>query len=150
MNRRTAVAHLTGLGIAATFGSLGQTVWAQGGATRQRSKLRKIATEEACTFPEVVDAIRTVVRAGGNNLDLPLLAAIYDSPTGTQPRFLAELLDLETQRLADMDRNGVDVHLLSLTAPGVQMFDAATYGSPDVERCTPPVSQAQDRDRSCG
>lgn len=51
--------------------------------------------------------LRDVLRAGGSNLDLPLLATIYNAPTGTQPRFLTELLDLEAPRLADMDRNGV-------------------------------------------
>ena len=102
------------------------------GASRRRTKsrgsqarhLRKIATEEAFTIPEVASALRDVVRAGGRNLDLPLLAAIYDAPAGTQPRFLQELLDLDAQRLADMDRHNVQMHLLALTAPGVQMFDA--------------------------
>jgi 5-carboxyvanillate decarboxylase len=128
MNRRAAIANLSRLGIGATLGRLGHSQAAQGDAGRRRSKLRKIATEEACTVPEVVNALRAVVRAGGSNLDLPLLATIYDVPTGTQPRFLSELLDLEGQRLADMDRNGVEVQLLSLTAPGVQMFapDTAT------------------------
>jgi predicted TIM-barrel fold metal-dependent hydrolase len=40
--------------------------------------------------------------------------------------FLPRLLDLDAGRFADMDANGVDVHLLSLTSPGVQMFDRAT------------------------
>jgi 5-carboxyvanillate decarboxylase len=126
MDRRTALASLSTLGIGATLGSLGRADTAQGDVARAASKLRKIATEEACTIPEVVSAFREVVRAGGSNLDLPLLATIYDAPTGTQPRFLSELLDLEAQRLADMDRNGVEMQLLSLTAPGVQMFDADT------------------------
>src|SRR5215203_732652 len=121
MYRRTAITRLSSLGIGFTLGGLGRSA-AQDDSTRKSSNLRKIATEEACTFPEVVTALRAVVRAGGNNLDLPLLATIYDAPTGTQPRFLTELLDIETQRLADMDRHGVDMHLLSLTAPGVQMF----------------------------
>jgi 5-carboxyvanillate decarboxylase len=129
MNRRAALVNLSRLSIGAAFGSLGHAQAAQGDAGRKRSKLRKIATEEACTFPEIVDALRDVVRAGGSNLDLPLLATIYDAPAGTRPPFLAELLDLEGPRLADMDRNGVDMQLLSLTAPGVQMFDADTATS---------------------
>jgi 2,3-dihydroxybenzoate decarboxylase/5-carboxyvanillate decarboxylase len=36
------------------------------------------------------------------------------------------LLDTEVRRLKQMDELGVDMHLLSLTAPGVQMFDADT------------------------
>ena len=129
MNRRTALATLSSLSIGAALGSLGHAQAAQGDVGRTRSRLRKFATEEACTFPEVVNALRDVVRAGGSNLDLPLLATIYDAPTGTQPRFLAELLDVDERRLADMDHNGVDVQLLSLTAPGVQMFDADTATS---------------------
>ena len=126
MDRRTALAGLSKVAIGATFGSLARSDAAQGVATRTPGKLRKIATEEACTIPEVVNAFREVVRAGGSNLDLRLLSTIYDAPSGTPPRFLPELLDLEAQRLADMDRNGVEMQLLSLTAPGVQMFDANT------------------------
>jgi 2,3-dihydroxybenzoate decarboxylase/5-carboxyvanillate decarboxylase len=40
--------------------------------------------------------------------------------------FLDGLLDIEQRRLQEMDRYGVGMHLLSLTAPGVQMFDADT------------------------
>ena len=40
--------------------------------------------------------------------------------------FLDGLLDTEGQRLREMDELGVDMQLLSLTAPGVQMFDADT------------------------
>ena len=124
MNRRTALAGLSTLGIGAALGDLGQAAAAQSASARAVSTLRKIATEEACTVPEVASAFREVVRAGGSNLDLRLLRTIYDAPTGTQPRFLPELLDLDTQRIADMDRNGVEIQLLSLTAPGVQMFGA--------------------------
>ena len=129
MNRRAALANLSALGIGSALSGRREARAAQGGAGRRRSKLRKIATEEACAIPEVVNALREVVRAGGSNLDLPLLKTIYDAPAGTEPRFLPELLDLEGQRLADMDRNGVDVQVLSLTAPGVQMFDADTATS---------------------
>jgi 5-carboxyvanillate decarboxylase len=61
---------------------------------------------------------------------------IYDAPSGTAVApaaaggsrdalartFLPRLLDIGEGRLADMDANGVDMHLLSLTVPGVQMF----------------------------
>jgi predicted TIM-barrel fold metal-dependent hydrolase len=108
------------------------------------AQVRKIATEEAFTIPEVVDAIRAVVRKGGTNLDLKLLRLIYAShpatPTtretavSTAPAnrdlfaqtLLPRLLDIDSGRLADMDANGVDVHLLSLMAPGVQMFESGT------------------------
>jgi predicted TIM-barrel fold metal-dependent hydrolase len=37
-----------------------------------------------------------------------------------------KLLDLGDGRLKDMDENGVDVQVLSLTAPGLEQFDAPT------------------------
>ena len=90
---------------------------------------RRIATEEAFSIPEVAAALRDVARAPGNSLDLILVKRIYDAPkddTAQMAALLPRLLDLEDERLRDMDKNGVAVHLLSLTAPGVQMFDADT------------------------
>ena len=48
-------------------------------------RLRKIATEEAFSIPEVAEAVRDVVRRGGPNLDLKLLALIYGAPPETPP-----------------------------------------------------------------
>src|SRR5262249_19505611 len=88
---------------------------------------RKIATEEAFSIPEVAKELQEVARAPGESLDLPLVNGIYDQEPGYGVfNFLEGLLDLETVRLRDMDRNGVDIQVLSLTAPGVQMFDADT------------------------
>src|SRR5271154_1776636 len=90
-------------------------------------KFRKIATEEAFSIPEVAKQLQAVSRVPGESLDLQLVSGIYDSKPGYgQLNFLEGLLDLEDARLRDMDENGVDMHLLSLTAPGVQMFDADT------------------------
>jgi 5-carboxyvanillate decarboxylase len=105
-----------------------------------KSRLRKIATEEAFIIPEIASAVRDVVRQGGPNLDLKLLRLIYDAPAdkGASPAaaagsrdalartFLPRLLDIGEGRLTEMDANGVDMHLLSLTVPGVQMFEPAT------------------------
>ena len=89
-------------------------------------RLRKIATEEACSVPEVAAQLRQASRALGPSLDLPLVSGIYNARPDENPPYLRELLDIGAGRLADMDANGVDMHLLSLTAPGVQMFDADT------------------------
>jgi len=105
--------------------------------------VRKIATEEAFVIPEVAAAMREVVQRGGPSLDLNLWRLVYNTvtveptvarvaTTGPQDRdalarqFLPRLLDLEQLRLAEMDANDVDVHLLSLVSPGVQMFDRDT------------------------
>src|SRR3984885_14874520 len=90
-------------------------------------KMRRIAVEEAFSIPEVAEGLKQVARSPGDSSDLPLVRGIYDSQGGYgSMKFLDGLLDLEDVRLKDMDANGVDMHVLSLTAPGVQMFDADT------------------------
>jgi predicted TIM-barrel fold metal-dependent hydrolase len=89
-----------------------------------KPRIRRIATEEAFSIPEVAAELRKVAQSPGTNLDLELVNMIYNSEDGGG--FLDPLLDLEEKRLRIMDENGVDMHLLSLTAPGVQMFDADT------------------------
>jgi 5-carboxyvanillate decarboxylase len=89
---------------------------------------RKIATEEAFSIPEIARALQSVTRSASTNLDLKLIKTIYDNPSenavGSELR--GRLLDLDRERLRIMDENHVDMHVLSLTAPGVQMFDADT------------------------
>lgn len=86
--------------------------------------MRKIATEEACSIPEVARALGEVAQAGGDSLDLKLLDGIYNPSTQTRGTLLSQLLDIGAGRLQDMDANGVDMHLLGLTSPGVQMLEA--------------------------
>jgi predicted TIM-barrel fold metal-dependent hydrolase len=93
------------------------------------AKFRRIATEEAFSVRPVAEAIREVVRTlPAANLDLTLLRTIYNEPPAGSigSELLRRLLDLEDERMRDMDANSVDMHLLSLTSPGVQMFDADT------------------------
>lgn len=95
--------------------------------TADSKKWRRIATEEAFSIPEVAAGLRDVAHSPTNSQDLILVERIYDAKADdVQARLLPRLLDLEKERLRDMDENGVAVHLLSLTAPGVQMFDADT------------------------
>lgn len=138
MDRRTALGIITGaVTAAASRATADEGEWKlQSNSTK--SRLRKIATEEAFIIPEIASAVREVVRQGGPNLDLKLLRLIYDAPAGATPSaaagsrdalartFLPRLLDIGEGRLAEMDANGVDMHLLSLTVPGVQMFETAT------------------------
>jgi 5-carboxyvanillate decarboxylase len=92
--------------------------------------VRKIATEEAFSIPEVAQALQQVARGPSSSLDKLLVKAIYDPQAGDRGygslNLLDGLLDIEGRRLKEMDELGVDMHLLSLTAPGVQMFDADT------------------------
>ena len=90
-------------------------------------KLRRIAVEEAFSIPEVAQGLQQVARGPGSSADLPLMRGIYDAKPGyASLKFLDGLLDIEHRRIAEMDQYGVDMHVLSLTAPGVQMFDADT------------------------
>lgn len=92
--------------------------------------MRLIATEEAWTIPEVAAELKKVSHGPSQSLDKQLVGGIYDQEGGgTQyagVNFLGGLLDAEDTRLKQMDQYGVDMHLLALTAPGVQMFDADT------------------------
>lgn len=90
-------------------------------------KMRKIAVEEAFSIPEVARELQKVARSPSESLDMKLVRGIYDNEGGyAKLSFLDGLLDIEDRRLREMDENGVDMHVLSLTAPGVQMFDADT------------------------
>lgn len=88
-----------------------------------RRDFRRIATEEAFTTPEMVDGCRQIVKSGWNSLDLTFWRGLLFREN--DPR-LADLLDVDEQRLARMDADGVDMQILSLTAPGVQFFEPGT------------------------
>ena len=90
-------------------------------------KFRKIATEEAWSIPEVAKELQNISRYPGSSADLALMRGVYDNEPGYgNMRFLDGLLDVEQMRLSEMDKHGVDMAVLALTAPGVQMFDADT------------------------
>jgi 5-carboxyvanillate decarboxylase len=93
-------------------------------------KMRRIATEEAWSIPEVAAALRNVANSPTQSLDKLLVKGIYDAAHDNSGYgkldFLTGLIDIVEHRLPEMDALDIDMHLLSLTAPGVQMFDADT------------------------
>jgi 5-carboxyvanillate decarboxylase len=93
-----------------------------------KAPMRRIATEEAFATPELVKAWLEIARAKpAASLDVPTgILSIFDNPRpgSNQDRFRRQLLDLDTERLSDMDQAGVDMQVLSVTIPGVQMFEA--------------------------
>lgn len=103
----------------------GNAVTQTGGGNR---KYRLIATEEAFTIPEQADEFRRVAALAYSNPDLDMWRSFLFPDSGAPP-LLRRLYDLESERIEIMDRSGVDVHVLSLTSPGVQMFDADTATS---------------------
>ena len=87
---------------------------------------RRIATEEAFSLPEVYEAMRDwAATADPAEPDQDFWDFVCTQDTPGLRRVRRQLLDLEDERLEIMDANGVDVQLLSLTAPGMQTFRAA-------------------------
>jgi 5-carboxyvanillate decarboxylase len=85
--------------------------------------VRRIATEEAFAIPEQFDGYRALGRSTWSSPDVVFWSRALGNP---DTRLVDALLDLDDTRIADMDANGVDVQLLLLTSPGVQIFDADT------------------------
>lgn len=89
---------------------------------------RRIATEEAWATPELVRHYQRILET--RSIDDPgfynLWGFFGTSPSPRAQDLLARIQDLEDRRLADMDATGVDLQLLLLTSPGVQVFDPGT------------------------
>ena len=88
--------------------------------------MRRIAVEEAFSIPEVWEALRDwAAKAPADEPDQGFWDFVFSQDTPGLQRVRRQLMDLEDERLKIMDANGVDVHILSLTAPGVQTFAPA-------------------------
>ena len=83
----------------------------------------RIATEEAWTTHEILDGYRRLIDS--QPADEPGFVAMWGF-IGANNQVVDRLLDLGERRIKDMDSAGIDKQLLLLTAPGVQVFDAAT------------------------
>lgn len=91
-------------------------------AGAKKKGFRRIATEEAFSTPEQMDAMREILAKQTQYHPDLYLWKVQTDPNGPVNK---PLLDLEGERMKIMDRDGVDMHLLSLTSTGVQMMDAA-------------------------
>jgi 5-carboxyvanillate decarboxylase len=85
--------------------------------------VRRIATEEAFAIPEQFERYRALAHSTWSSADVVFWGRILNGPPSP---LVDALLDVDEIRIADMDANGVDVQLLLLTSPGVQVFDADT------------------------
>ena len=85
---------------------------------------KRIATEEAWAPPELIKEIMRIVNA--RELDDPgfnSLWSFYGASTAERPRMLLDRIQkIDETRIADMDASGIDMQLLLLTAPGVQVM----------------------------
>src|SRR6185295_14075523 len=86
----------------------------------------RIAAEEAWAPPELLKRYQALL-ADGSHRDpgFESLWGFYGRNTAVGG-VMERMQDLGTLRLADMDATGIARQVLSLTAPGVQVFDADT------------------------
>jgi 2,3-dihydroxybenzoate decarboxylase len=84
---------------------------------------KRIATEEAWAPAELLDRYRDM--AARRTIDDPGFIALW-SRLGARGLLSERLSDIGERRIADVDSSGIDLQILSLTSPGVQVFDAAT------------------------
>jgi 5-carboxyvanillate decarboxylase len=88
---------------------------------------RRIAAEEAFAPPELYERYRKLL-AGGFNTDPGFMSLVGFYLTNPSPQIVAvnrRMTDLDQVRIHDMDETGIAVQILSLTSPGVQVFEAA-------------------------
>jgi len=89
-------------------------------------KNKRIAVEEAFVTENIAAEWAKVL--AGKDVD-PGFRLMGDSILGNSPGAKVvhqRLLDLGEGRIAHMDATGIDMQILSLTSPGVQVFDSAT------------------------
>src|ERR1700720_2235010 len=88
----------------------------------------RIAAEEAYAPPELFERYRKLLASG--TVDDPgfesLMGFYLSNPSPRIKDVCDRLEDVGTRRLHDMDNSGIHRQILSLTAPGVQVFDAPT------------------------
>jgi 5-carboxyvanillate decarboxylase len=106
LNHSIAAAGTAGLALGSARAGVGEGV-------------RRIAVEEGFSVPELIDAIDAYMAVHGDE-EPGLRAMIGD---GQYPRW-PRLLDPEV-RLRDMARSGVDMQVIMVNSPGVQIFEAA-------------------------
>jgi 5-carboxyvanillate decarboxylase len=89
---------------------------------------KRIATEEAFANPELFTLYRRMLanRTIQDPGFLSLWGFYLGSPSPRATQIIERLQYLDARRVHDMDATGIDVQILSLTSPGVQVFDAAT------------------------
>jgi 5-carboxyvanillate decarboxylase len=85
---------------------------------------KRIATEEAWISSETAEGYRKLLAS--RSLNDPGFEAQWGGYLNNTSRLVERLLDIGDARIRDMDAAGIDVQVLSLTAPGVQVFDADT------------------------
>src|SRR3989442_13415962 len=89
-------------------------------------KLKRIAVEEAFVTEEIAQEWKKVL---ASKFVEPGFRMMGETILGDNPgarAVHAKLTDIGAGRIAQMDADGIDMAVLSITSPGVQVFDAVT------------------------
>lgn len=88
----------------------------------------RIAAEEAFATPELFEHYRALLNNGPNcDPGFQSLIGFYlGNPSPRIQEVATRMQDLGELRIRDMDQTGIAMQILSLTSPGVQVFDAPT------------------------
>jgi 2,3-dihydroxybenzoate decarboxylase len=109
--------------LAAAAAAAAPRAFAQQSTEQGESAMRRIAIEEAFVTQEIADQWKVIIDADavGEPGFKKMGETILADSTGT--RLIHErLIDLGEGRIKDMDETSVDMHVISLTSPGVQVF----------------------------
>ena len=89
---------------------------------------KRIATEEGWATPELMQRYVKILETKSiNDPGFYSLWGFFGQSQTPRARDLFDRIqDMGARRLADMDATGIDMQLLLLTSPGVQVFDAPT------------------------
>ena len=92
-----------------------------------KAAYKRIATEEAFATKEQFEHYGRVLHGGRAEPGFLSLWGFYLESPAERPRNVREgLLDLDDRRIADMDATGIDLQILSLTSPGVNVLETDT------------------------
>ena len=84
---------------------------------------RRIAVEEAFVTPEIMAQWHVVLAGRDVEPGFAKMGETILAPTPANKLLDERLLDIGAGRIAHMDSIGIDMQILSLTSPGVQVFD---------------------------
>ena len=93
--------------------------------------MKKITVEEHFAIQEQLDTVHSIVEGKYPILEVGQQEKMLDRelpfiyPSINQDT-VNKLLDIGEGRIREMDKDGIDMQVLSLVSPGVQVFDAAT------------------------
>lgn len=97
------------------------------GVRNRVSSYLRIAAEEAFATPELFARYRELLKSGEHrDPGFESLFGFYLlNPSPRINQVISKMTDLDAERIHDMDATGIARQILSLTAPGVQIFEAA-------------------------